>query len=218
MEKTLTLKVPNELWVNDFSQNKTTNYTYTGPDRVWLIVEVNTGTVFDKIYETKPDADTIGDKELLEINISTASEAELAAVIGIKTKLSDAPYVYTYVDQTNHDGSIYKAISNPTIFDYYSIKYVPVQGILLEPIYKDPTNANMPLALERKNYVEKFANAFDFESADAAKITAFLTNINTYISTISTAYPWKFISVDKNEVPKIPVSLVSLFSTLPSLT
>lgn len=218
MEKTLTLKVPNELWVNDFSQNKTATYTYTGPDKVWLLVEPNTGTVFDELYEIKPDADNAGSKELLEINISTASEAELAAVIGIKRKLSSEPYVYTYVDQTNHDGSIYKAISNPTIFDYYTFKYVPVQGIVLELVYKDPVNPNMAIALERKNYVEKFANAFEFDVADSEKITAFLTAINTYIATISNAYPWKFITTNKGEVPKIPVSLVTLFSTLPSLT
>lgn len=217
MEKTLALKVPNELWVNEFSENKTVSYTYTGPDKVWLLADVNSGSVYDSVYDTKPTEDIIGTKDLIEIDINSCTEAELAAVIAINTKVSGL-YAYTYTDKINHDSSIYKEITNPTVFDYYSIKYVPVSGIQLELNYKDPVNPNLSVALERKAYVQKFVDTFQFEAADYTSITEYLTSLNSYIEVIKIAYPWKFITVNKNEVPRVPIRLVTLFSSLPVLT
>lgn len=211
MEKILTLNIPNELWVNDFSENKTANYTYTGPDKVWLVVEPS-NSLANEIYDAEPQTDKIK----LEVNIANASDTELAYIISVQ-QAKDTTYTYTYTEQTNHDGSKYDKIANPKISDYYTFKYNTALGIEKDLIVKDTTNPNYKIALDRKNYVEKYVVAFDFETADKAKIDAYLQTINTYIETISKAYPWKYVSFSVNEIPKIPVALVSLFSTLPQI-
>jgi len=211
MEKILTLNVPNELWVNDFSENETVQYTYTGPAKVWLTAEVDQ-SISGQIFETEPETE----KTKIEIDIANASESALAAVIANKQRL-EGSYTYTYTDVTNHDGSIYKKLANPQVGDYYTFKYNPSLGIESELIVKDTANPNLKIAQDRKTYVQKYVGAFSFEPADQTKIDTYLAALNTYINTISTAYPWKYVSFNVNEIPKLPVSLVSLFSNLPDL-
>lgn len=212
MEKILTLDVPNELWVNDFSENKTKAYTYTGPAKVWLTVEPD-GSISGEIYETEP----VTQKTKLEIDIAAATNKELAAVIANKQKL-DTAYTYTYTDVPNHDGSIYTEISNPQVGDYYTFRYNTTEGINSELIVKDTTNPNLKIAQDRKAYILKYANAFDFESADTTKINTYISAIDTYIDSIATAYPWKYVTFNVSEIPKIPVALTVLFASLPDLT
>ena len=211
MEKILTLNVPNELWVNDFSENKTVQYTYTGPNKVWLTAEFDQSISGD-IFETEPETQ----KTKIEIDIATASEAELAAVIANKQRL-DTEYTYTYTDVPNHDGSTYTKISNPKVGDYYTFKHNTASGIESELVLKDPTNPNLKIAQDRKAYVQKYLNTFSFEAADQSKITTYITALDTYIASLATAYPWKYVTFNVNEIPKIPVTLVSLFSNLPEL-
>ena len=208
MEKTLTLKVPNELWVNNFSANKTAQFTYSGSAKVWLIADGN--TVQKQVYETEPATD----KTKIEIEIATATEAELAAVIGIKEVVLGT-HEYTYTDETNSDGSIYKRINNPLITDYYDFNYNTAKGIELVLNIKETKTIQEEIAEQRKAYVEKYVKAFEFETADKAKIDTFITAINTYLDNMKTVYPWKHITIDDALIPKIPVSLVTLFATLP---
>lgn len=212
MEKILTLNIPNELWVNDFSENATASYTYTGPERVWLVIEPSY-SITGEVYDTEPNTDKIK----LEVDISTANTDTLACIISIQQN-KNTEYVYEYTTETNHDGSTYSKITNPKVSDYYIFKYNTASGIEKELLVKDTANPNYKIALDRKNYVEKYAVAFDFEQTDTDKINTYLTSINNYIETISTAYPWKYVSFNVNEIPKIPVVLVTLFSTLPQIT
>lgn len=212
MEKILTLNVPNELWVNNFSENKTATYTYSGPSTVWLVIESN-GSISDSVFDAEPETT----KTKIEVDIATANNATLAAVIGLKQNL-DTDYEYTYTPETNHDGSVYQKIANPKVGDYYLFNYNTSQGVVLELIVKDPKISNWQIAQDRKAYVVKYDDAFDFETADQTKIDTYLAAINAYLTTIENAYPWKFITVNKSEVPKIPVSLTTLFSTLPDIT
>jgi hypothetical protein len=211
MDKTLTLKVPNELWVDNFSTNKTAQFTYSGPEKVWLTVDEQQ-TVTKQIYDIEP----VTDKTKIEINIATATDAELAAVIGIKQSIL-GNHVYTYTDEINSDGSIYKRINNPLITDYYEFKYNTVSGIELVLITKETKTPQEEIAQERKAYVEKYTSAFEFEVADKEKINAFINAIDNYLNNMKAVYPWKHITIDSSLIPKIPVSLVTLFASLPPL-
>ena len=73
----------------------------------------------------------------------------------------------------------------------------------------------MEKAVARKKYVEKYLNTYSFEGEEQTQLNAFMTSINAYIDTIKTAYPWKFVSVNEAEIPKIPVSVVKLLNQLP---
>lgn len=211
MEKTITVRIPNEIWVNDFSENRTASFTYNGPDRVWIIIEKDNQV--NSYTETEPILSE--GRTAVEIDIATASEDQVIAATLLVS--ATQPHIYTYVPETNHDGSTYQRISNPKLKDYYTLRYNPSLGFELITIQKDTTVPTEIIAKERKAYVEKYADAYEFSAADTTKITEYLAALNTYLDSVSTAYPWKYVQINKNEVPKIPVELVQLFATLPAL-
>lgn len=212
MEKTVTVKIPNQLWVDDFSANKTAPFVYNGPAKVWLVVQEDNSVQTD-YYEQEPTAQPT--QKAIEIDIATATQDQLeAATFAV---MGSKEHTYTYTPETNHDGSIYQRITNPKLNDYYTLRYNPSTGFELKTIVKDTTVLNEKIAKDRKDYVEKYSTAFEFSAEDEAKITTYLTAIDAYLEQLKTVYPWKYVQIDKNEVPKVPLSLVQLFNTLPTL-
>lgn len=213
MEKTLTIKIPNELWVDDFSENKTADFTYSGPDKVWFLVE-KTGTnviVSPVTYTTEPE---VRENQIaVPVEIATATEPELAAAIILQPELT--PYQYTHTKQTNYDGSVYYAISNPRLKDYYGVTSSQTGNLSLVSITKNQPNPNLTPALQKQQLVEKYLADHEFDAADRAKVEAYLAIISDYVNKVKTAYVWKFITVP-NDVPEIPAELMALFNTLPA--
>ena len=211
MEKTLTIKIPNELWVNDFSENKTSDFTYSGPDKVWFLVE-KTGTnviVSPVTYTTEPEVRE--NQVAVPIEIATATEAELAAAIILQPELT--PHQYTHTKQINYDGSVYYAISNPKLNDYYDVVSSQTGVLSLISIEKNQPNPNLTPAVKKHQLIEKYLADHEFNTEDRAKIEAYLAVISDYVVKIKTAYKWKFITVP-NDVPEIPSELMALFNTL----
>lgn len=211
MNKTLTIKVPDELWVNKFEKNLTKTFEYDGPASFW--VKIRMDAIQPEAFEQEPVLIDLTEQKHF-INIENATDAELALAIMIIHGAE--PYEFTYSDEVNHDGSIYKKIENPRVEDYYMAKFF-AEKVQLELITKDTTIQNEIIALERRNYVTKYSDAFDFEPQQQALIDDFLQRINTYLEAVKTAYPWKFVELSKNEIPKIPLSLVTIFNSLPEL-
>lgn len=212
MEKTLTIKIPNELWVNDFSENKTADFTYSGPDKVWFLVE-KTGVnviVSPVTYTAEPQ---VGENQVaVPVEIATATEAELAAAIILQPEL--APHVYTHIKQTNYDGSAYYAINNPKLNDYYDVVSSQTGALSLVSITKNGTNPNVTPALQKQQLMEKYLADHEFSAEDRTKVEAYLAVISAYVAKVKTAYVWKFITI-ANDVPEIPGELMALFNTLP---
>lgn len=211
MQKTLTIKVPDELWVNKFEKNQTKTYEYDGPESFWISIKDE--HIALTAFEDEPTIIQSTENKHF-IDIANASEVELACAIMIVHGAES--YEFVYSDKVNHDGSIYKEISNPRLEDYYSAKFIEGK-IVLQVITKDPTLQNEIIARERRDYVLKYFNTFDFDEEDRAKIQNFLEKINTYLESMRNVYPWKYIEIDKNEIPKIPTSLIQVFNTLPEL-
>lgn len=205
MNKTITLKVPNELWVDDFSQNKTASFEYDGPDVLWL-THTDAGQLLG-FAEQEPEG-----TRSIKVDIASATDAEIAAAIIATT--ASVSHQYTYEDELNYDGSIYKKITNPKLSDYF-VPQILVNKVQLNVAVKDPKHINLDKAIAKKDYVAKYVNAYSFSAEDQAQLDTFITDINAYIDTIKTAYPWKFIEVDAAEIPKIPVNIVKLFNELP---
>ena len=211
MEKTLTIKIPNELWVNDFSENKTADFTYSGPDKVWFLVE-KTGTnviVSPVTYTTEPQV--LENQVAVPIEIATATDAELAAAIILQPELT--PYQYTHTKQTNYDGSVYYAISNPKLNDYYDVTSSQTGSLSLISIAKNQPNPNLTPAVKKHQLIEKYLADHEFDTEDRAKVEAYLAVISDYVVKIKTAYMWKFVTIT-NDVPEIPADLMALFNTL----
>jgi hypothetical protein len=211
MEKTLTIKIPNELWVNDFSENKTADFTYSGPDKVWFLVE-KTGvsvTVNPVTYTAEPQV--LENQVAVPIEIATANEAELAAAIILQPELT--PHKYTHTKQINYDDSVYYAISNPKLSDYYDVVSSQTGVLSLISITKNEPNPNLMPALQKQQLVEKYLADHEFSAEDRAKVEAYLAVISSYVNKVKTAYKWKFTTI-ANDVPEIPAELMALFNTL----
>ena len=213
MEKTLTIKIPNKLWVNDFSENKTADFTYSGPDKVWFLIEKIDTRVYvsSATYTTEPQ---IRENEVaVAVEIATATEAELAAAIIFQPEVT--PHKYTHTKQINYDGSVYYKISNPKLKDYYSVASSPIGDLSLTLVTKDMPNTNLSPALEKQQLIERYLAANEFDTEDRTKIETFLAVISDYITKNKTAYPWEFITIP-NDIPEIPTELMALFNTLPA--
>lgn len=211
MQKTITLNVPDELWVSGFTLNKTAEFTYNGPETIWTVIDNN---FVSPSYYTEEPTNLPENKTTKRIDINTATNEEIAAAIILVNSADE--HTYTYVPETNHDDSIYQRISNPKLQDIYLVEVVG-ETFNLVPILKDTSNPLKTIAKQRLDYVKKYSDAYEFTTADTAAINTYLTTLNTYLNTVNTAYPWKYVTYNTAEVPKIPVQLVALFNSLPAL-
>lgn len=211
MEKTLTIPVPNELWVDDFSENKTEQFNYSGPSKIWFIIQnLEIKTIVSRISATEPILQS--NEIAVPIEIASATDTELAAAIILQPDSTP----YQYVKQTNYDGSIYYKISNPKLSDYYSVSAGPTGNLSLVLLEKHMPNPNLLPAIQKKQLVESYLSKHTFDATDRTKVQAYLTTISEYIDKIKTAYTWKFINIPQ-DIPEIPDELMMLFNTLPPL-
>ena len=212
MEKTFTINVPDEIWVKSWENNITETYTYSGPASIKVLVEtIGDWEVLDW-SETDFDRELQSHEHVIDLDV-TDENVEIA--YWLTTDLST--HEYTYEDVENHDGSVYKKITNPTIRDYFDIAYKPSTGFSLNAIYKEAETENEKSAKERRDYVRKYNDLYDFDTDNQTLIDNFLTAVDNYINNMETVYPWKYVTIDKQEVPKIPASLISTFSSLPEI-
>lgn len=211
MQKTITVNVPDELWVIGFTQNKTAEFTYNGPEVIWAVIDNN---FISPTYYIEEPAELPEGKIVKQITLATASDAETAAAIILVNSADE--YTYTYVDETNHDGSIYKKITNPKLQDIYLIQVLGDTFTLVQ-VLKDTSNPLTTIANQRMAYVRKYSDTYEFSAENATSINTYLSALSTYLNTVETAYPWKYVTYNTSEIPKVPVALVSLFNSLPTI-
>ena len=85
------------------------------------------------------------------------------------------------------------------------------------PIYKNTKTIAEEKAEKRIEYVKKYNDTYDFDADTQAIIDTFLSDMTAYMTTMSSVYPWKYVTIDENEIPKIPASIVTVFNTLPEV-
>ncbi len=144
------------------------------------------------------------------------ADAQTSVAKTLQGNVSD--YEYTYTTITNHDGSTHEEMSNPQITDIYEASWTPRGGFELEAIIKQPETMNERTAKERLAYVTKYDNAYDYDDATQGVIDTFKADMATYLTTMSTVYPWRYITIDETAIPRIPASLVTTFNTLPEIS
>ena len=212
MEKTFTVNVPDDLWVDSWTENKTTDYTYNGPSTINVLVSL-TGD-FPIVRWSEDDITVDNEDKQLVVTIDADTDTAIAhAIVN-----AGAEHEYTYTTITNHDDSTHEEINNPTINDIYEVEYTPANGFVLKQIIKQSETMNERTAKERLAYVVKYDEAYDFDDATQTVIDTFKTNIDNYLTTMSTVYPWRYVTIDATVIPKIPASLVATFNTLPDIS
>ena len=213
MEKTFTVNVPDQLWVDSWTNEDTIEYTYNGPDNLHIVVKTTGDFEIIEWAETAPtrliDAET---EQVLELDADTHTSVAHLLVAGWV-----ADYTYTYTTITNHDDSEYEEMSNPQLPDMFEAKYNITDGFHLSPIYKKVDTVCEITARERLAYVVKYDDAYDFDADTQAVIDTFKSAMSTYLTAMATVYPWRYVTIDTAEIPRVPASLVAAFTDLPAL-
>ena len=55
MKKTLTVNIPDELWVDEFTKGLTAQYNYDGPSKIW--VKTLESSISPQWFEAEPELD-----------------------------------------------------------------------------------------------------------------------------------------------------------------
>lgn len=217
MGKTFTVNVPDQLWLNSWTENKTESYTYEGPD-TWNVVVCGESLLASEWSEDAIEAASDAD---IVVTVDATDDANLPVAYFMHTQGADSITAEereaAEEDETNHDDSVYKKITNPLIHDYFDVGYDNETGLHLTPIYKNTKTIAEEKAEQRLAYVKKYNDVYDFDADAQEKIDTFLTSMTTYMSTMASVYPWKYTTIDENEIPKIPASIVTIFNTLPEV-
>ena len=123
MEKTFTVNVPDDLWVDLWTEENTAEYTYSGPESINVVVAL-TGT-FD-IVRWSEDAIEDANEDTEQVVVLDANTHTSIAKT-LQGSVSD--YEYTYTTITNHDDSTHDEMSNPQITDMYEASWSTVKRI-----------------------------------------------------------------------------------------
>jgi len=222
MQRQFTVNIPDELWVDSWDEELTAAHVYEGPQYFYIALDGNNSIMDIKYGDLETEAESFSDEEIAKYDYTLTIDAE------VNPEIAYGLYVHVHDDREfedviNHDGSIYKKITNPCLRDYFTVDFRSTsedpsqKEAFLSPIYKDTTNVLHATALERLNIVKKYSDAYDFDVDDQTKIDAFIETMTAYVELVSTAYPWKYITMNTSEVPKVPVALQLLFNQLPEI-
>jgi hypothetical protein len=212
MEKTFTINIPDQLWVDNWEKEKTETYTYRGPAEFNILVETTGNWEIVDWSDSEFDRETNENETIVKL---TVTDDNIAAAHYIVTR--DEEFEYIYEDIINHDGSIHREISNPRLQDYFDLEYRPSSGFSLSTITKETETENERTAQKRLQYVEKYNEVYDFDEEIQTIIDKFLSDVQSFLEFMQTVYPWRYVTIDPNEVPKIPARLVTEFNKLPDL-
>jgi hypothetical protein len=210
--KEYTVNVPDELWVDSWDNNNTATYTYEGPATVYATIR---GDGISTVSVEPINAEEHPGERVIEI------DANVQPDVADWIHPTPEDFSHTHTTETNPDGSTWERITNPGIRDWFELAPATPnedgREVELVAIIKDPDTQYEIKVRERKAYVKKYDDAYDFDADTQATIDTFLAACDTYLSDYAPIYPWKYVTVPEGSMPKIPAVLISTFNNLPEI-
>jgi hypothetical protein len=201
--------IPNELYIDDFSEKKKLTLSYDGPATIKWLIEKSNGSLSNPIdsHDDPHDRDNY-----MVVEVDATKDTDVAY------------YLYTMKDgierehatETLPDGSTHDYISNPRIQDYYSISYDLNENTWeWSLILREKKNPFNYIADKYRAYV----NAH-IDSVTDAKVKKsaqdYLKTLDTFESTgMGAVYSWKLIEINPKLVPIPPVDFIAAVGVLP---
>jgi hypothetical protein len=205
-----TYKVPDNQFIDDFSQNLTKTFVYRGPEVLVVTVPQNSGAA----YTQKLDGPVYDDEFTVTINTTTNPE-----LIPYASLLWGRPYNYVaeFEEITLEDGTLYQNCTNLDIHDYYFKPAYDVENqAWLEPvlIVKDTLSPKMRTEIAKGEMFAEILDKFELPTEAATKFATYKQALASYKS--MTAMPWKYPGQNPYDllVPKIPIDLVQVLNQL----
>ena len=225
-----TYPVPDELWVENWSNGLTGTLVYKGPAEVNLWFDhsnkffVGSDFDLDSDQDGFPDTTEVNEKGLTKLTVRAADgNKSIAAMWLAKLKSTDqetfAMDSDEFPDETTTriqtDGRDYLKITNPRPDHLFMLQMDEFDGSAweLEHKIKSPEAHTVYEARRRRNRVSYYQDTFDLGAGPESDATAFISATNTYIADRADHYPWQFITIPK-DVPKIPLSVMTAISNI----
>lgn len=210
MQKEFTINVPDQLWVDKWTENKTQTLTYDGPEKYYVIVTDQQVVSQWSAEPLEADSEQRGNPFVVELDATAHTDVAYWLLHHAD------PIEHIFEDEINHDGSIYKKISNPSIRDIYSAQYDFDQSkIVLVLTTRRTTTYPEIKAQERLDYVNRYSEVYEFSDEVEAAIVTFKSDTTAYLNSMENIYPWKYVSISLDDVPRIPAIAVAEFAKLP---
>lgn len=206
MKKKFTVDIPDEIWVDKWEENKKLSLTYEGPEKLYALIGHDNDF---KIWSEEPIEATFKLDRVVEVDAN--EKPEIAYFLYNQGK----EYEHKFVEETNYDGSIHMAISNPRLHDYFTLTHTA--DFTLEPILKETDTINEKIARERLDFITKYDDTYDFDDDIQTSIDGHISALNDYLESMSDQYPWKFIEMNKKDIPRIPAKVTAIISSLPEV-
>jgi len=209
MIKEFTYPLPDELYIEGVSGKITGSFTYDGPDSITVFLEES-----GEIRYIEPRITDDMDPNLIK-QIDPEKDSAAAYLLN-HYFLDDISRQYEFEDIEMENGDIYKNPINPDLTDAYELVYnFDKEEWELKQILRKLVDPAGPIAKERKEYVLKYYEKYDFGEDINTKITEYLSKLDNIIDNPQLLMPWKYINIPKRDVPKIPLDIAAEFSKIP---
>lgn len=208
MRKEFTIAVPDEYWVNSWTEGKTMSWTYEGPEKIYVIASVQGQLI--SYQEEEIFRDTDSPEKIIVIDAETDTDVAYYLIS------QPEEHVYEFAEEINHDGSTHRFFTNPRIQDLFYLDALQPfgQGYKLEPIYKKTETIHEVTVQQRKQYVLDFYKKYEFDDDVDRLVKGFLDKADAYLKKMEKVYPWKYIEIDDSDVPRIPIQLIKILNEL----
>jgi hypothetical protein len=207
MIATFKYSLPDELYVEGVSGKLQKTFTYDGPETFDVQIDQSGNIV---------DIDIQNDPELGPDYRKTINAAEQPVVAYMFAHYFDENYTVPLsetVDEVMENGDVYKKPVNPDLKDAYELFYnFEEEKWELKQILKELFDPAVPIVKERKEYVLKYFETFDFTEEIQSKIKEYLQILQNIIDNPEPLKTWKYINFPKRDIPKIPLEIAAEFA------
>jgi hypothetical protein len=204
------MKIPNEIYIDDFSENKTIEWEYIGPETL-LIESIGAGGSLSIVEERRL---FLGEGSLVQyVELDANARPDVAYYLITRPNLIE----HTFTDVINeYDGSVYKLVTNPRIQDYYQLWYdatMPDPWLFNLVVRQPYSTIELKVQNDRDSVTSKLSSVALPADVDAV-YTAYLAECDAWLAEKEPLMPWKFVEFPAGNVPKIPYVLLKTISEL----
>jgi hypothetical protein len=209
MLATFSKKIPDELYVDSFKNNNVMNLEYDGPSVLYILVNKSFGLV-EKVLETSEDRYNSDLSEL--ITLEAAAYPDVAYLI-TNNNIEER----VFETETLVDGTTYEKIVNPSLNDFYRIKYdLNNKKWIWEVTTVEPKSIRNITAERYRNYINENLDKVSSDINLKKLATDYLVVLDNFEKTGKGSIPsWKIIDARISDVPMIPQELVAAINVLP---
>lgn len=200
--------LPTELFVAGISTNISGSYTYTGPEEFDVWINPQSGGI-TKINIAVDPPNEAGADIRKTVNAKDSAQLPIAYICSHQFH-ENYQWDYTYTDETQSNGDVYKKIDNPDLRDAYEAKWnFTTSSWQLEQILKVQENVHADAAKRNRDYIKTYADMYDFGTDMNTKITTYLSAIDTFLGNNPDYKTWKYVTIPDavGSTPKIPVDV-----------